>query len=158
MAFVRPQLVISLCVFLPLNAAYADKLPETATKLSPAEVKMLYAGKSSNWDSSKAYFAPDGTYLMVAKDKSWYGEGRWTVSGNKACASITWHTVKDGKSGKGKPDCWTWNKDGKKYWVLWSGDKGKKGYPADYWWDGELKKMKKGDSVTAAYNKLKSKK
>src|SRR5690606_14318466 len=50
--------------------------------------------KSSNWSKSRAYFAPEGSYFLLRKDKSLYGEGRWTVRGNKICARFTWARVK----------------------------------------------------------------
>ncbi|MET3612029.1 hypothetical protein ABID16_000334 [Rhizobium aquaticum] len=158
MSIVKTLTAISLCALLPLDAAYASKLPKTATKLSSAEVTKIYAGMSANYDRGKAYYAPDGTYFMVGMDNSWYGEGKWTVKGNKACTSLTWHSVKDGKSGNAPGFCNAWYKNGNDYWSLWDGNKGKKGYPTDFWYNGELKKMQNGDAVTATYNSLKNKK
>lgn len=131
-------------------SAFADKLPKDAVKLDPSELRSLYAGKSSNWSKSRAYFAPDGTYYLARKDKSLYAEGRWTVNGNKICANLSWVDVKTKKSGR-HTDCWTWYKAGKTYWTLWSGDKDKKnGY-----YDGELKKLSNGDKVSKSVATLK---
>lgn len=63
----------------------ADALPKNAVPLTTAEARALYSGKSTNWSKSRAYFAPDNTALMYGKDKTWYGEGKWTVDGNKVC-------------------------------------------------------------------------
>lgn len=136
------------------QAANADPLPKGAVKLTSAEAKAIYSGKTASWTDTLAYFAPNGRYLMIGKDKSWFGEGKWTVRGNKVCASIKWTNVKSGKTGAGDRDCWTWYKAGDRYLDLWSGDKNgvKNG-----WFDGERKKLSDGDHVSATLNSLKAK-
>lgn len=135
-------------------SASADQLSKQAVKFTAAEANAMYAGKSSNWSKARAYFAPDGTFWIIGKDKSWYGEGRWTVNDNKVCSSsLQWTSVKDGKTGKGDGDCWTWYKDGKRSMMYWSGDKLTK----DAYSDGEVKKLSMGDKVTADIQKLKQK-
>jgi hypothetical protein len=89
---------------------------------------------------------------MVAKDHSWFGEGHWSVHGNKVCGSVKWTAVKTGKTGKGKPDCWTWYKAGDRYLDLWSGEKDNK----DGWYDGELKRLREGDRISAKVAELKA--
>lgn len=130
----------------------ADELPKNAVPLTASEARELYSGKTTNWSKSRAYFAPDNTYLMYGKNKTWYGEGTWTVDGNKVCGKIKTTSVKDGKSDTGG-DCWTWYRVGKKYMTLWSGEKNqRKGY-----YDGELKKMSSGDEVSKIVADLKKK-
>lgn len=63
--------------------AQAESLPQTAVKPTAAEAKALYAGKSSNWDKSRAYFAPDGTISHFKKDKTVWSEGRWSARATK---------------------------------------------------------------------------
>ena len=142
--------IVAVSVFsVVAGVASAERLPKDAVKLSPAEVKAIYAGKSSDWSKSRAYFAPDGTYTIVGKNSQWVGKGKWTVDGNKVCAGAVSQVV-DGGKGREFTDCWTWYKHGKRHLVLWSGEKDKK----DGYWDGELKNLSKGDQVTRTYKKL----
>lgn len=148
MSLVARVVAVSVFSFVA-GVASADRLPKDAVKLSPAEVKAIYAGKSSDWSKSKAYFGPDGTYTIVGKNSQWIGKGKWTVNGNKACATAM-PQVFDGGRVKEFTDCWTWYKHGKRHLVLWSGEKDKKnGY-----YDGELKKLSKGDKVTKTYQQI----
>ncbi|MEP9374974.1 DUF995 domain-containing protein [Mesorhizobium sp. KR1-2] len=133
------------------SVALSDPLPKGAVPLTADEVHAMYSGKSSNWSESRAYFAPDGTYLIFGKDKKWYGEGKWAVDGNKICANLTWKAA-GGKTGKAD-DCWTWYHNGSKYMTLWSGDKDKKNAYAA----GESKKLTAGDKVSAPFNDIKKK-
>lgn len=145
-------IVLASICFMP--GASADPLPKGAVKLTAAEAKAIYSGKTANWTNALAYFAPDGRFLMVGKDKTWFGEGKWTVRKNKVCSSMTWTNVEKGKTGKGKADCWTWYKAGDRYLDLWNGDKnGVK----DGWFDGERKKLSSGDQVSETLNMLKAK-
>lgn len=71
------------------------------------------------------------------------------MTGNKVCASAVGRAV-NGSGTKKFVDCWTWYKHGKRYLSLWSGEKnGKDGY-----FDGEMKKLTKGDNVSKRYKKL----
>jgi hypothetical protein len=139
-------------------AALADDMPKGAVKLTSAEVTAVYSGKTIKWldgndGDAIAYFAPGGVILMYGPKKDWYGEGKWTASGNKVCQHITWHAVKDGKSGSTTPHCWTYVRDPKgKLWSYYSHE-GK----SNDWWDGEQKRLSKGDKVTKTYNALKAK-
>jgi Protein of unknown function (DUF995) len=120
-------LLLTASAMMAANVSLADTLPDNAMKLTATEARSLYAGRSSNWSEARAYFAPDGTYLIHAKDKTWFGEGRWTARGNKVCAEARFTSVKDGtKSNGGKVHCWTWYKAGKKYVSIWSGEAGNK--------------------------------
>ena len=147
-------LAIAFTAALVLSSlpAQADSLPKTAEKLTAAQAKALYAGKSSNWEKSRAYFAPDGTVSLFKKDKTVWAEGQWTVNGNKVCMSVNWHDLKDKSQGK-HSDCWLWYRDGKRYLTLWSGEKDK----TNGYWDGELKMLAKGDKVTKTVAALKAK-
>lgn len=118
--FVCPILMIAACLIA--GSAFSESLPKSAKRLSASDAKALYAGKSANWKKSKAYFSPDGKLFMIGKDKSWYGEGKWSVSGNKVCGKLKWTSVKGGKTGSNK-DCWTWYRDGKRYLTSWSSEK-----------------------------------
>ena len=131
------------------GVASAERLPKDAVKLSPAEAKAIYSGKSSDWSRSNAYFAPDGRYIMVSKKGTGVAEGKWTVSGNKVCAMADLRGLKDDFKDKIN-DCWTWYKHGKRHLSMWSGDKNGK----DGWFDGEMKKLSKGDKVSKKFQKL----
>ncbi len=156
-AFIQEQLVmmsnIYAVVILALlsSSALAEKLPADANPLTSADVKALYAGKSADWSTTRAYFAPNGKFLTVAKDGSWFNEnGEWTVKGNKICATSRWKDEKTGQN-KSSNDCWTWFKVGPKYLSLWSGEKNNvNGYYAK-----ELDKMVAGDEVSPVVAKLK---
>ncbi|WP_406871796.1 DUF995 domain-containing protein [Aminobacter sp. P9b] len=142
----------ALVVVLIPVIGWAEELPKDAVPLTASEVRELYSGKSANWSRSRAYFAPDSTFLMHGKDKSWFGEGKWTVKGNEVCGKLKRTSVKDGKSNTGG-DCWAWYRVGKKYMTFWSGEKDKKyGY-----YDSELKKMSAGDKVSKTVAELKKK-
>jgi hypothetical protein len=142
--------LVAIC--FSCSAAISETLPKSAIKISSTEAKSLYSGKSSNWKKARAYFSPDGRYLIVGKNKKWFAEGTWNTRGNKVCSKSKWTNIKDDKTGR-SVNCWTWYKDGKRYLSLWSGDKnGKHGY-----YDGEHKKMRKGDRVSKTFNKLKAK-
>ncbi len=125
------------------TAAFAVTLPSDATELSPAEVKAMYEGKTSDWKSVRVFFAPDGSAKMVRKDKKAYGEGRWTVAGNKMCLSINAIQVSD-KKNRTVDDCYSWFKSGSKHFMRWSGDEAK----ADAYRDDEPARLAKGDLVS----------
>ena len=132
------------------GGALADKLPKDAVELSADEVKAIYSGKSTDWSKSSAYFAPDGQYFGVAKDGSVAAEGTWAVNGNKVCADIKRHDLKGNSGIKSMESCWTWFKQGKKYWTFWSGEKDQ----VNGYYDGEIKKLSKGDKVSKKFKKL----
>jgi hypothetical protein len=143
-------IVANLC--LGAGAANAEKLPKSAVKLTTEEAKMLYSGKTANWDKAMAYFSPDGTVTLHTKDKNYWSEGKWSAKGNKVCMATTWHDLKNRKQGT-ETECWTWYRDGKRYLTLWSGEKDKKGG----YWDGEVKHLSKGDMVSKTFSALKAK-
>lgn len=144
-----PALLVAL---MPV-VSWAEELPKNAVPLNASELRELYAGKSANWTKTRAYFAPDGILLMHGKDKSWFGEGKWTVTGNEMCGKAKRTTVKDGATKIGGGECWTWYRVGKTYMTFWSGEKDKKnGY-----YDTELKKMSAGDKVSKTVAELKKK-
>lgn len=126
-----------------VTTASAATLPKGATELSSAEVKAMYEGKSSDWKSVKVFFAPDGSAKMVRKDKKAYGDGKWTVSGNKMCLSINAVQVAD-KSNRTVDDCYSWFRSGDKHFMRWSGDESK----ADAYRDDEPTRLAKGDMVS----------
>ena len=142
------KLAVAVAILLP-TSAFADLLPESAVKLKSSEAKALYSGKSIKWDNATGYFAPDGTFYGVSKKDDGIGEGTWSVRGNRVCYKAKWTGLKSGKS-RNVSHCWTHYKDGRTYWTLWSGSKGKK----DHYYDDEVKKLKRGDKVTRKYKKL----
>lgn len=79
--FSRSILSIAFCLISGI--AISETLPKSAKRLAASDARALYAGKSAIWKRTQAYFSPDGKLLMIGKDKSWYGEGKWSVSGNK---------------------------------------------------------------------------
>ena len=125
-------------------------LPEGSSELSGEEVKAMYAGKSAEWKSVRIYFAPDGSAKLVRKDKKGYGEGKWDVSGNEMCMTIT---PVDLAKGQREPikDCYSWHKAGTKYFMRWSGDEDKD----DAFRDDEPSRLTAGDSVSKDFTALK---
>lgn len=125
-------------------------LPKGASELSGDEVRSMYAGKSAEWKSVRVYFAPDGSAKLVRKDKKGYGEGKWDVSGNQMCMTIT---PVDLAKGKRKPikDCYSWHKEGTKFFMRWSGDDGK----SDAYRDDEPSRLTAGDRISIDFNALK---
>ncbi|MCZ7860105.1 DUF995 domain-containing protein [Agrobacterium salinitolerans] len=150
---VIPRSIIIFTVIGCFSAtALADRLPKDAMKLTQAEAQALYAGKSSEWSRSNAYFSPDGSYFIVGKSGNFAGQGKWSARDNEVCAEFQGKSLKEGKIHTGK-DCWTWYRQGKKYWALWSGEKDKVGG----YYDGELKKLSNGDKVTKRYQEIMAK-
>ncbi|MCR9282588.1 MAG: DUF995 domain-containing protein [Rhodobacteraceae bacterium] len=139
----------ALALLVSTQFASADKLPKSAEPLTATELSALYKGNSTNWKNSNAFFADDGRYLIIGKNQKWYGDGKWTVKGNKLCASMSWNTI-DKKEGGKANDCWTWYKSGKKYLTHWEGNTGR----SDGYNDSEIKKLSKGDKVTKKYKQL----
>lgn len=131
------------------SGALADKLPKEAIELTADEVKAIYTGVSSDWKRSNAYFAPDGKYLSVAKSGNWHGEGKWDVKGNKVCADLVVRVPKENRS-ESVLNCWTWFKEGKTYWTLYSGEKDQK----TSYYDTEIERLSKGDKVSKKFQKL----
>lgn len=134
----------------------ADPLPETAKPIGAASLKKFYSGSSTNWDTSKAYFAPDGTVkgINTGNGTSIYW-GKWTVKGNEVCMVNSWRNLGTGESGGGATDCWKWYVDADgTYWTLWSvhydGSKPK----ADDYYKGEADKIRRGDTVSKKFDKL----
>lgn len=125
-------------------------LPKGASELTSDEVRSMYEGKSAEWKSVRVYFAPDGSAKLIRKDKKGYGEGKWDVSGNQMCMTIT---PVDLTKGKRKPikDCYSWHKEGGKYFMRWSGDDGKN----DAYRDDEPSRLTAGDKVSKDFTALK---
>jgi hypothetical protein len=146
--------LIALTVSMTPFVALADPLPEGAVKMSAAEVQKMYVGKTANWDSMNGYWSPSKQYLIMGKDKSWYGAGTWAVSGNKMCVNVPKSYSASGP-GRGGGACWMWVKVGNKTYSNWNRDG--KGHPKDGWWDGEAKTLKSGDRVTKQVSALKKK-
>lgn len=132
------------------NPSLSATLPKDASELSGEEVRAMYAGKSAEWKSVRVYFAPDGSAKLVRKDKKGYGEGKWSVSGNQMCMTITPVDLAKGKRDPIK-DCYSWHKAGTKYFMRWSGDEGK----ADAFRDDEPSRLTAGDKVSKDFTALK---
>nr|CAD6610010.1 hypothetical protein RTCK_02234 [Rhizobium sp. TCK] len=148
--FLRAGAVALFVLGLPGGSAFADQLPKEAVRLTSAEVKAIYAGKTTNWPSSNGYFAPDGSFLQVEKKGSWVAEGKWRVQENEMCVDSTMRDFKGGELKK-STNCWTWYKHGKRYLTRWSGDKG----GDNAYWDGAIKTLSsEGDMVPKKYKKL----
>jgi len=141
-------IAVGLC-----SPAMAYTLSSKAKKLSSAQVKKIYAGKTANWKRTKGYFAPDGTFLIWHRKNKHYVVGKWKVSRNRMCKSGTWYDPSSGETSPMKKDCTKWVIDKKKYWSLWDGDENGK----DGWYGKEMKKMKKGDSVSRKVKALQAK-
>lgn len=143
--------VIVVAGFIP--DAMADKLPKSAQPMSTADVSAMYSGKTADWGSARAYFAPDGSVIGYNSKEKGTFKGSWSVSSNRNCMKIRWKSTKTGESGN-STDCWDWFRDGKKIWTLWSthydGSQPKK----DDYYQGEVKKLKAGDRVSKQYAKL----
>lgn len=145
--------IAGFSVLVTLQAASAGELPATAVKMSSAEVKALYSGKTADWSRSQAYFAPNGTTKNVSKQGKWVGNGTWTVRGNRICMKTKGTSFSSGKAWSVR-DCWSWFRDGKKTWTLWSVRfNGEKPSKKDYY-NGEARKLKSGDRTKRRYNRL----
>lgn len=138
--------------------ALADPLPNGARPLGAKALHKLYSGTTLNWETSRAWFAPDGTLKGVA-GKGRLGEtlfwGTWTVKGNEVCMSGPFRNRITGKEGQFR-DCWTWymGADGKP-WTLWSVHFD--GTPPDTrngYYQDEIGRMRRGDGVSALFDKL----
>ncbi|MBL4783808.1 MAG: DUF995 domain-containing protein [Cohaesibacteraceae bacterium] len=84
------------------SPAMSHTLSPKAKKLSSAQVKKIYSGKTANWKRTKGYFAPDGTFLSWHRKNKHYVVGKWKVNGNKTCKSGTWHAPSSGETGSMK--------------------------------------------------------
>lgn len=145
-------MVTAICLFGAPYSALADKLPKGAEPLSSAELTKIYSGKTTNWKRSNAYFAPEGTYFHVKKDRALIGTGKWVVSNNKICVNMKWRVLGTAKTGKEK-DCWTWYRSGKKYLTSWKGNSG----TSEGYYDSEIKKISKNDNILKVYKDLEKK-
>ena len=148
---VRIAILLAASALLAGTAA-AGGLPKGARKLSTAQVKALYSGHTAVWKKSKEYFVPDGTVRHVKNDGTLYGVGKWHARGNTVCSDLTWHSLKDGSSGKMK-DCWSWARKGGTYYTEWKGSDGS----SNGWYTSEAGKLRKGDLVTPRWKKAKAK-
>ncbi len=153
----RISAVAAALVLCAASVAWADALPDGAKPISAKWLAKYYAGKSADWDSSKAYFAPDGTVKGIntsdgGKSIFW---GKWSAKGNEVCMVNSWKNLSSGKTGSGSTDCWKWYAaaDGT-LWQLWSVHyDGTKPGKDDYY-AGEDKKLRKGDIVSKTFDKL----
>lgn len=143
------MIVASICALMLVNTPLsAATLPNGANEL-PSNVKAMYQGKSAEWKSVRIFFAPDGSAKMVRKDRKAFGEGSWTVAGNKMCLSINTIRVTDKKKDTVK-DCYSWFKSGDKYFMRWSGDDTK----PDAYRDDEPSRLVMGDEVSKDFAAL----
>lgn len=136
----------------------ADPLPADARPLGPNSITRIYAGSTANWSSSRAHFAADGTVQGIHKGDSgtslfW---GNWAVSGNEICMTNQYRNLDTGEAGTLQPDCWQWFIDGnRKTWTLWSKHfDGSAPDLANGFYDGELGKLRRGDTVRADFARL----
>jgi hypothetical protein len=132
--------------------ALADKLPKGAVPLTPNEIKAVYSDHSADWSAkNKALFAADGSVKGIAGDS--FFSGKYGMKGNQICMEVQATNSKTKVSdGKTYSDCWEWNKVGKAYWTFHSKSYDNK--PMDRmkgWYKSEIKKLKKGDLVSAKY-------
>jgi hypothetical protein len=135
--------------------AVADKLPKGAVPLTPKEIKAVYSDHSADWSAkNKALFAADGSVKGISGDSFFFG--KYTIKGNQICMQVQATNSKTKVSdGKIYSDCWEWNKVGKTYWTLYSKSYDNK--PVDRvkgWSKSEIKKLKKGDLVSAKYGAM----
>lgn len=138
------------------GAAAADPLPADAKPLAAESLAAFYAGKTADWKTSKAYFAPDGTLKGINTENGasiyW---GKWTVKGNEVCMVNDWRNTQTGDSGGPATDCWKWYVDGSgTFWQLWSVRYTGQKPPRDDYYTGEEKKFRKGDKVSKQFDKL----
>jgi hypothetical protein len=137
---------------LPSNA---DPLPKGAKPLSAKQITQLFAGNSQLWETSKAYFSPDGTVIGVyGKPPTSTYAGKWTVKKNKICMTNLPTNIKTGKTAdRTYTDCWIFYTDGTNVWSSYSNDYEDGKGPNEDFWDEELKTLKKGDQVSGLYKK-----
>lgn len=157
-----PSMQRTMLIALALAAlalpATADPLPKGARPMSQKALFKLYAGTTTDWNTSSAYFAPDGTVKGLAGKKR-LGDtlywGSWTVTGNEVCMNVQYRNRTNGDTGASS-DCWKWFLDGdKKPWTLWSRHyDGSEPDLANGYYDGELAKMSRGDRISARFDKL----
>jgi hypothetical protein len=154
----RKTHIVAALAALALPAT-ADPLPKGARPLSEKALAKLYSGITTDWKTSSAHFAPDGTVKGLAGKKR-LGDrlywGNWTVKGNEVCMNVDYRSRTNGDTGT-STDCWQWFLDrDRKPWTLWSRHyDGTEPDLADGYHDGELAKMSRGDGVSARFDKLK---
>lgn len=151
--------VFLLCLSVGAGGAAADPLPAGAQPLSAKAIQKLYAGNTTDWKTSMAYFAPDGTVKALWGEGSKRGVfwGKWQVKGNEICMGpLTGIGPGDAEPWTSGGDCWKWWLDAdKKPIILWS-----KHYDGtapdleDGYYRDEIGKIKKGDKVTKTFDKL----
>lgn len=150
-ALVVAAALVSLLAGVP--ASVGAELPKAAAKLKSDELRAIYSGKTANWSVSQAFFAPDGSAKLVTRDRSAYGDGEWSVSGNRVCLKLKFTSVSSSKTGKSTM-CWDWYKDGKKYWTLYSKRFDKTRPTKKDYYQEEIRKLTSGDSVSAKHSAL----
>lgn len=136
------------------GTAFAEPLPKDAKPLSAAQVTKLYSGNSTNWKTSGAYFAADGT--IKGRYSSGIYWGRWVVKKNEICMEdVQGYDTKSKEAWDGIGDCWKWWADGKgKTITLWSRRfNGEKPDLANDHYRGEADKIQKGDKVSKVFDK-----
>ena len=154
--------VVSVTVFGPSTSFAKDegKLPKGAVELSEQEVKDLYVGNSVKYDvgDGMVYYtwSADGTLkgVKVGKKKGEYGyaDGTWTLTGNMFCFKSDWKN-KAGDVVYVYQPCKAWWRVGKQKWT--KNVSGDDQYNGDIY-NNEIKKMSKGDKVTAMFDTAKA--
>jgi hypothetical protein len=149
---------LATAVSIFATTAIADPLPKDAKPVAAKSLIKIYAGKTADWSTSKAFFAADGTIkgINTSNGTSIYW-GKWTAKGNEVCMVNSWKDTGTGKTGDGAKDCWKWWQaaDGT-LWQLWSVHyDGSKPSKTDYY-TGEEANLKKGDLVSKKFDKLNS--
>jgi hypothetical protein len=106
----RISVIAAVSVLLVAVAACTPGYINTDDLGAPAtaeEIRTRYAGNSIKYANElggkpnvEAYFAPDGTYRMVAMDQPVFGEGTWrvhTTVGSLLLLQTTDHILEDGQ-------------------------------------------------------------
>lgn len=136
-------------------AAVADPLPEGAKPMSSEQVRAIYSGHWASWSQSKAAFLADGTVKGQYNSGIWWG--KWSVKKNELCTTgLQGYDKINKKSWSGNGDCWKWwvDSDGKPV-TLWSKHyDGSKVDLKDGYYNDEIGKIKKGDKVSAGFDKV----
>ena len=105
------RFMMSLAVLLVLAAGSvtAAGKPKGASGTDPQVIYKLYAGKTSHWNrGGTAYWAPDGSFRGINKNRDWIGEGKWYVTtSSKLCYEALWREA-DAASTESDSGKWCW--------------------------------------------------
>lgn len=147
--------IVNLAIVLTFlsSPCLAEPLPKDAVPIGASSLTSFYAGSSSNWTNSKAYFAPDGSVkgVYTADDgKKFPYAGKWDVKRNEVCMRV---------SGVGKTkvttDCWKWYLGADNaYWTLWTVHFDNTKPTKNDYYKSEATKISRGDTVSAEFAKL----